>query len=398
MAIRKIPALLFFLCAGFCFSQNRDEAPLASSEGGSFRVERAADGRQIIFQKLSWIRNPHDFRYEAFVEKQSEAGEYKEIHHEKTENNFIELSLDRGLYRYRVAVYNLLDQLEYTTSWADFRILPALRPRIDSVNPAFFGLQDDSSFSIEITGENFLPETGACLVPRGGGAEIKPSGYTAAPSGKSAKIVFKPELLKTGDYELCLRNAGNFEDRAGFSVKQYRSPFDFFAALAYSPLVLAHGYLDAFFDKPLHPAGASLRTDLLFRNEGTPWRAGLSARFSGGRMISGENENGMKTSMWITGLLADFLLERQFSGGMAIHTRAGGGIVSILNMRYEFSGGSASDPKSTWMAALDGGVSWVWLFSRHAFVEAGLDYIFLFSTDSPRPGFVIPFTSVGWRY
>ena len=397
MATKKIVILcgILLLCTAFLFSQNRQEETLAGTtrEGGSFRFERTPEGMRII-QRLSWIRGAQDFRYEALIQQRDERGSYKEIQRESTEDNFIEMSLPRGRYRYRVAVYNLLDQVEYTTAWVSFGILPAVQPWISHISPKEFALKEDTSFSIEVRGENFLAESDAVLVPRGGGEEIRPSGYTASSTGESARLDFELEDLRPGDYDLYFRNAGNFEDRVDFAIHDFRSS-DFFIGLAYSPFILLHGYPDAFFDDLLYPMGFSLHADYFFHRmeEG---RLGASIRLIGGRMVSSEKDNGMRASLWIAGALANALYEYKLTRDMVLHMRAGGG-AAALNVSYDFSKGTAPGSHSTWMPALNAGISWEWLLHRHAYVEAGLDYLFLFSKDVSRPGFLLPFVGVGWR-
>ncbi|MCL1818852.1 MAG: hypothetical protein FWG35_07960, partial [Spirochaetaceae bacterium] len=346
MAVRKNGLILLLLvCTAFLFSQNRQEEALAGStqEGGSFRFERTPEGAVRIIQRLSWIRGAHDFRYDAVIEKRNERGDYSEIHRENTEENFIELSLSRGRYRYRVAVYNLLDQLEYTTAWVNFSILPAVQPKISSISPDDFALKEDASWTIEIQGENFLPETDVALVPREGGREIKPAGYTVSSTGKSARLVFEFDDLQPGDYDLWLRNAGSYEDRADFAIRDYH-PSSFSVGLAYSPLILLHGYPDAYYTDSVYPLGASLRTDYICSRR--EWgNLGVSARLMGGRMVSPESDGGMKVSLWIAGIVADAFYEFRLSRETALRVRVGGGVVPILRMRYDFDNGVAPEPK-----------------------------------------------------
>ena len=120
---KNLCLLLFSLSACFSFAQNVPENDLVGSDRGenSFRVVETPQGLQII-QRLSWFRDENDFRYEVIIEKQDENGGYTQILREGRTENFIELSLTMGRYRYRVLVYNLLDRFEYSTNWANFSI------------------------------------------------------------------------------------------------------------------------------------------------------------------------------------------------------------------------------------------------------------------------------------
>jgi hypothetical protein len=146
---RNCRVLLFLLFPCVSFAQSRDNPPerdfVGSDRGeNSFRVVETPEGVQII-QRLSWIRDENAFRYEVIIEGQNENGEYTQILRQSRTENFVETSLTVGRYRYRVLVYNLLDQVEYSTNWAVFSIDRARPPALRRIDPDRFTLTGEDA-------------------------------------------------------------------------------------------------------------------------------------------------------------------------------------------------------------------------------------------------------------
>jgi hypothetical protein len=91
----------------------------------------------------------------------------------------------------------------------------------------------------------------------------------------------------------------------------------------------------------------------------------------------------------------NLLYQYNLSSRLILGARLGGGQVSVVDLSYA-ANDTTQDPISTWMPALDGGVSLKWLFHPRFFAELGLDYVNAFSVDGPQ-GFLLPFIGVGWK-
>jgi hypothetical protein len=255
---------------------------LTGSDSGenSFQVVETPQGLRII-QRLSWLRDENDFRYEVIIEKQDENGTYTQILRQNRTENFIELSLAVGRYRYRVLVYNLLDRLEYSTSWAVFSVDRARSPVLERISPDHFTLTGKDAFwTIELRGVNLLPESALSLRPlAGGGAPVLPREYTVSPDGNGGLVVFHSEDLSASLYELYVRNPGGFEARRECTVRD-RLNFDLFISASFAPVFPAYGYLNDLFDRGIYPHGFSLRAGFLPMQKS--WGAlGIEAFFSG---------------------------------------------------------------------------------------------------------------------
>jgi hypothetical protein len=392
---------LFLLSACFSFGQDSNSPndlagnDLVGSDRGenSFRLVETPQGLQII-QRLSWFRDENDFRYEVIIEKQDENGFYIQILREDRTENFIEVSLAMGRYRYQVLVYNLLDRLEYSTNWAVFSIARARLPVLDRIRPSYLVLTGaDELLTIELKGTNLLPESELSLHPAGAeGSPVLPVEYTAFPSENGGQVVFRSADLAAGRYELYIRNPGGFEAKRECVVRK-RPPFDLFVSASYTPAFPVYGYLNDFFDGGIYPQGFSLRADFLPLRR--PWGdLGMGAFVSWNYLSA--TQTGLDASARILNTHLNLLYQYTLSPRLVLTVRLGGGQTSVMDLSYDLNG-IVQDPFSTWMFSLAGGVSLKWLFHPHGFAELGLDYANLFAVDGPQ-GLLLPFIGAGWKY
>jgi hypothetical protein len=349
-------------------------------------------GLQII-QRLSWYRDENDFRYEVIIEQQNETGEYIQILRQERTENFIELSLAAGKYRYRVLVYNLLDRLEYSTNWANFSIDRARPPVLDRMSPGRFILTGENEpWIIELKGTNLLPESELSLRPAAGGDAVLPAEYTAFPDGNGGRAVFNSADLAAGRDELHVRNPGGFEALGECTVRN-RLSFDLFISASYVPALPFYGYLSELFDSQMYPLGFSLRADFL-PLKGNWGSLGLEALASWNYLSVTKTGLTASVNFFLSHL--NLLYQYTLSPQLALDIRLGGGQTTVLDLSYNLHG-VRQDPVSTWMLSMDGGVSLKWIFHPHAFAELGLDYVNLFSASGPQ-GLLFPFAGAGWKY
>lgn len=181
--IRLFFALAFFLPP--CFLAGQELSP-PESEGSSY-IERTGEELRFI-QRLVWEKAEYAHRYEITVERENNSGEYTEIYREFRTENFTDLSLAPGLYRYRIQAYNLLDRPAGLSLWIPLRVIPALQPELYSYNQEFLPAGDlRGDVEITLYGRNLVEGAELCLDPADGDA-VTPLAYV--PSGESARLVF----------------------------------------------------------------------------------------------------------------------------------------------------------------------------------------------------------------
>jgi hypothetical protein len=105
----------------------------------------------------------------------------------------------------------------------------------------------------------------------------------------------------------------------------------------------------------------------------------------------------------VSGLKMDFTLDALYQRWldnwvMAVNFRLGGGLTTINNVQFEHKDGSTSDAVATVLAFVNADVSFEWLVWRDLFVEAGLEYVQMFSSRSPVPGYMRAKLGAGWRF
>jgi hypothetical protein len=178
--------LLLFLLPGLLPGQE----PSLPEAGGTYYIERTGDAERFI-QRLVWEKAGYVYRYEITVEEQNDSGDYVEIHRESRRDNFIDLSLAPGLYRYRIEAYNLLNRPAGISTWIPFRVLRALQPELFSYSQEAPAAGDGNpQEAIVLRGANLVDGAEVWLRPVEGGGEIAPLAYL--PSGESARLLFNP--------------------------------------------------------------------------------------------------------------------------------------------------------------------------------------------------------------
>jgi hypothetical protein len=327
------------------------------------------------------------------VEQLEESGKYTEIVHQSRTENFIELSLSRGRYRYRVSIFNLLDKLEYTTNWANFSIDRARPPSLAGISSTHFTLNGKKDFwAIDLDGINLIPESEITLRPVAGGKTVKAGEYTSREGENSVHVVFPASDLTPGKYELSIKNPGGFETTLPCSISG-RFPLDVFVSASYAPAVPVYGYLKDLFNGKIQLPGFSARISFLSQNKN--WGSlGVEALAVWDSFSVTKPDLAAAARLFNSHL--NLLYQYSVSPPFALCARAGIGQTSVLALSYD-AVGTKKNPVSTWMLSACGGLSLKWIFVPHAFAELGLDYMNLFSVDG-NEGILFPHIGIGWKY
>jgi hypothetical protein len=408
--------LPFILLPGFLRGQE-----LSPDAGGSYYIDRTEEEARFI-QRLVWEKVDNVYRYEIAVEKQDSAGAYAEILRESRTENFIELSLASGLYRYRVTIYNLLNRPVGISDWIPFRVFPALQPELYSFTQTFLPAEEgDPQGGVEITlyGVNLVEGSEARFLSLdSGGVPVAPLAWI--PAGESARVVFDGEALRPGRYRVSIRNPGGLEGFLEITVEPPpvagpsvvspaepvsgstedsvpRRPFDLSVSAGYAPLIPLHGYLFTPFDDVFYPAGAFLRIEFVPLRQS--WGdLGLELAPSWNMLKSDD------ITVHIGALHLNGTYHRRFPGQtMAFVFRLGAGVNPVYGMN---SGGQSSDSLFTWIASVNSGIAFRW-YTRPVqnpeqtagtfYVEIGVEYTHLFAADSPA-GYIRPSLGAGWKF
>jgi len=390
-----------FICFGFPLSAEEIEMITEETEQAEeieeinpgYFVDNSG-GQPRIYQRLVWEKEEYALNYEIVIQVFNES--YRNHIRETTINNYFDVILPPGNYRYNVTPFDLLGRRSDASEWKTFSIIAAYKPEIERFMPVGFNLDQNQRRIIELTGVNLLEESFIYL--ENNRNRLHPIEVTII-SSQRATLLFDDNLLIDGMYDICVQNPGGLEARiSGFDIG-YRKPLDFFIKLSYNPIVPIYGELkdemgfniflpgasfafDAISSKRGHQTGGlELAASIFFLNSKTPHKIYFDEIFGG----LGNVENGA--------ILTDFnlnmVLQRRFNYRRnAASFRFGFGY-SLLEGLGEFD-------KSEVAYHVNLGMTFLARIYQFIYFEAGVNYshyvaINAFGTIKPRMGLAFQF-------
>jgi hypothetical protein len=172
--------------------------------------------------------------------------------------------------------------------------------------------------------------------------------------------------------------------------------FGGFVSVEYAPLIPVYGALNELLeDAQIFPVGAAARFaltpkkmgSLVLGFEGAFYWNYFLAPFEG---LVTYTVHGQMAGIMVHGLLQKHL--PSLNG--ILNVRIGGGIYSLLNLYKESSLGT-QDSTNILFPAVDAGLSFQWFFTDTVFLDAGFEFLHVFSVDNPSPGYIRPTLGIG---
>jgi len=217
---------------------------LYAQEGISWPVK--TEEGIVIYQRIPFSAVPDADVYEIEIEHQ--AGEqYIPLDKLEAKENYIETALRAGNYRYRITAYGRNGLLEGRSGWQNITVFPALQPEAFTYQP-FYGLFHEMSRtggSITVTGRDFSTEAEFALVPHEAkpdwlGVSLKNNKRVifpdhAAVDSSSATLHFSRKSIKTGNYDILIRNPGGLWTTLGEVRVGNKNNADLTFSFGYSP-------------------------------------------------------------------------------------------------------------------------------------------------------------------
>ena len=369
--------------------------------GQSFFIYRGGDETRFI-QRLTWEEVDYAFRYVVVVERLEHDGSYIEVERASTHENFIDLSLDAGHYRFRVEVYDLVDEFAFYSEWQNFEIISALQPELFSFSPQAFFIDEDDVWEITLRGENLLPEAGFFLVRDN--VRIAPQMHIS--DGVSALLVFDMGSLIPGEYHIHIINPGGLDTLLGTFTIAFASPFDLNITLGYAPIIPLYGFLwndfringhtvEAPFPGSFYPLGAVARIGFL------PFKriwGNIGVEFSGSlAVLEHEREHHTANAYFLNSHLSLLYQRYFFRRNFAFNLILGAGITTLFDFHYTYPAGQQTESEVSHYASVIAGFSFMGFFARPFYISAGVDFIHVFSPEGSMPGFIRPFAALGVR-
>lgn len=361
-----------------------------SSYFGEFYSILNDEGKFVFFQKFSWSAVDNILKYEVVVEKDSMG--YKDYAHYFTEEEFIELSLPPGKYRYAVIPYGLLGKPGQRSEWKEFEVLMAYEPEITGFTPEVFYLDRKSDRIVSVYGKNLTDETEIYLVNENN--IIRP--LTQTVQTDALVLEFSDYELIIGRYNIYAINPGGLETlKSGFSIG-YRKPLDLFFTVFWTPVIPWGGYINDIYSKNFYPRGFTADFSMISSKRAS-FNGGLELGFGwygiGDVLPFRDYDMYSFNEFWLQVYTLDisFLLQKRFFHHlMALNFRFGIGIGNTVIADGNFY------PVNSMAIQVNFGASYTWFFYKYLYVEAGCDYHY-FIGDSisqilqPRLGIGVQF-------
>jgi hypothetical protein len=375
----------FFTAAFFCLPGT---TALWGQEIG-YRIEE--DGRFV--QILNWDAQEYVLYYGVEIEKQT--GEaWEEALAGKSEDIFLEISLEPGLYRYRVRAYDFLERPGLASGWIQFEILPARQPELFRFSPDRFYLDEDAAWVITLSGRN-LSEGIEIFLEGFQGNRIKPETVTVGQSLNEARLTFGYDQLDMGTYVIHVTNPGGLTAEIATFRVAFRKPVDINIVAGYRPLISLYGHINELVETIFFPAGAYSRLSIIPIKQLWGY-IGVEIEPSWNYILAVKDRYDVQAQM--PGAAVYVMYRRWFANrAVTLDFRIGGGLYSFLDYHLTFDRG-ATDSIIVLTPALVAGLSFQWNITKSLFMDAGLDFSQLLTVDNPPPGYLWPFAGLGWRF
>ena len=399
---------LLVLCLGLClspaFAQDVEVAlGWENYLGHRFFIYRDEEETRFI-QRLIWEEAEYVLHYTAILEQQGTDGVFREIQRRSVTESYIDFSLYSGRYRLRVDVYDLLDELAFSTDWQYFYVQRALQPRLTGFSPSTFFLDKGRFWEITVHGENLRHDSEFALVAPN--ARITPRMHNI--EAGSARLVFAYESLMTGVFYIYVRNPGGLDALLGTFNIVLASPFDINISLGYAPVLPMRGFLfndfeymgsilEAPFPDAFYALGAIARISLIpFKR---PW-GNLGIEVSSSLAFLDYEAEGHSINAMFLNAHVSLLYQRFFSGrrNFAFNLILGGGLTALIGFQYTFVDGRPPETTASQYASAIAGISFKGFFLRPFYIVAGVDFIHVFTPEEPMPNFIRPSVGIGIRF
>jgi len=271
MGIKKIIFLILyivvFLFSGLLYAQQ------SSSESPGYFIDTSA-GEPIFKQRLVWDKEEYVLYYEVSI--QIFSGQYRDYHIEKTKNNYVEISLNPGRYRYSVTPYDLLERRCESSDWEEFSITAAFQPEIIKIIPEYFYMDQNKNRILLISGNNIFDDSEIYL--RNEENELFPIDKVVT-NNSSVKLTFDDDMLIPGIYEIFIKNPGGLIVTLGGFFVGYHRVIEAFFKLGFNPILPLDGELKELLGPYLYYPGVTFRLESL-SSQRASFKAGLEFALS----------------------------------------------------------------------------------------------------------------------
>jgi len=201
-----------------------------------------------FIQRLAWSGGMYSLHYEIIIEKE-EYGEYVNYMNKSVTDNYFDISLSPGNYRFRVIPFDVLNKPSKGTDWAPFKVFNAVRPELYQPGNELDYYNDRQGCKFYLNGKNIEPDAKIYFV-NSEGEHIVPVETIRNDDGNSVRLVFDKGQLVDGKYDIFIVNPGGLETSlAGINYRTYKEKFGeihYTAGISFIPAFNIYGEENSF--------------------------------------------------------------------------------------------------------------------------------------------------------
>ncbi|UTY30398.1 hypothetical protein [Treponema putidum] len=392
--LKPITIISIFLCSFILYAQE----PLKTEDKAkkSYFIEEGNKGASI-YQHLSWEAIDNILGFEFVLEKQDNSGNWIQIDKKNLKKNSINVSLQPGKYRYKVAIINLLNQLDSASEYRNFDVRIAYQPEVLSLSVNTIYFDETDSDSLIVLGNNLFAET-IFTLNKDTENPIPCTVIEADKDGKKIKLKLDFSKFSPGIYTFTATDPSGLHDSSKNIAFAFQKPLDIFLSLGYTfSAFMQNKILYRYFKSNIYPAGGSLRFSIIPIKK-LYGRIGFNLSASGLFLKSSKDEIYTLKSGFI---IPQFNLVYMFpiiKRRLNFDLHLGGGAAFLIQAKFTYPESDIQSPVYWfWCPSVNGGTAVQVYLYKKLYFEINLDHIILFRKDFPK--YVIqPSLSLGWEF
>lgn len=339
----------------------------------SLSAQAAKEKDDVLFQHLEWESRGTVKEYKLVVEEK-QGDSYVEILSKITKNNFYDISLRPGEYRYTLCFYNVLGQLAFQTEYKNFKILKATQPKVKKkLVQSYYTASQDSSDQLVIDVKEIDSSSEFYLLTPDK-KEIK----AVSVNVEGSKVILKfPEgSITNGNYRVKIKNKGGLTSTTGVIRVREKKKIYFDGSLGYIPgFVVGNDFIPDYFDTRLVWKGFFQNLNLTFNvEEAGRFGAGLFVREC---FLGNEYSEGVLLGNLLSfNLNAVYILQLPdlFNRKFYADFYAGPGLNILYDLHYLYDDNSTSNSRNSILPCLDVGADVKLFVTEKFFVQTGLEW------------------------
>jgi hypothetical protein len=409
---------IFFVTLFFIFI-----IPLLNAQEGSFFIDFSRE-QPVFIQRLVWEEEEYTLYYEVVIEVRDIF--YRTHLRETTENNFIEISLPSGRYRFSVTAYDLFGIQGETSEWEEFEVIHAYQPGIAAFYPSGFFLDQNQERVLRIAGNNLTADTVFYLRPvppepssrqRAGARPVVPVQQSETVVNENEEELFQrpyrveivderlvnlhfhDQTLITGVYEIYAENPGGLHSSMGRFIIDYRKPLDLYFKVIYNPIIILPGEMSETLGKNVFLTGVTFAFEIISSRRST-FNGGLEIALKGYGLNPAFSFFSGFDDMWysyanisdgftLTSIDINIALQRRFNQGKAALSFRFGMGPSFLN-------GYGQHETNDITVHFNFGITGLFYLYDVFHLEVGADIMYCF-VENPF-GYVTPKLGFVWKF